>query len=282
MMARKVMSGASGAQLLLDQFPGALFAYSFRKLKLSATLSCRVRRSSDNAEQDIGFTGNDLDESALTTFTGANDGFVTIMYDQSGSGNNGVQATAIQQFRIVNAGTVEKQGGFPYMKGVIDSLGYDSGAGSSSSSAAFSGLNTLPRAGSGAFQCRIISSFNGTGPINNEYLFDVVDNSGTSFVRLFDGAVIASSTPGGHTTGLHLMSATRVAGALEVYEDNVNIASQTGASGVGVNTLHAGEDVGALALEQPSFMAEAIYYNSDQNANRSSIETAINSYYGVF
>jgi hypothetical protein len=62
-----------------------------------------VRRSSDSAEQDIGFSGNNLDTASLLSFCGAGDGFVTTWYDQVGS-NNAVQATAGSQPQIVASG----------------------------------------------------------------------------------------------------------------------------------------------------------------------------------
>jgi hypothetical protein len=101
---------------LLDTYSGASAAYSAaRRLATSYTGSLiRVRRSSDNAEQDIGYNGsNVLDEAALTTFVGAGNGFVTTWYDQSGNGNNETQTTAINQPRIVNSGTVEKMNSLP-------------------------------------------------------------------------------------------------------------------------------------------------------------------------
>lgn len=100
---------------LLDTYTGANVAYSVRKLRAAYTGSAvRVRRSSDNTEQDIGFDANgNLDESALTTFVGAGNGFVTTWYDQSGNSRNSVQTTAANQPRIVNAGVVEKIGSKP-------------------------------------------------------------------------------------------------------------------------------------------------------------------------
>jgi hypothetical protein len=95
--------------LLLDLYPSAAAAYSVRKLRSGYTGSAiRVRRSSDNTEQNIGFdsTGN-LDTSALTTFCGSSNGFVTTWYDQSGNTRDATQGTAAYQSRIVNAGTVE-------------------------------------------------------------------------------------------------------------------------------------------------------------------------------
>jgi hypothetical protein len=94
------------ADPLLDTFPGATVAYSLRKLRSAYTGSAiRVRRSSDNAEQDIGFSGNDFDTAALTSFVGAGDGFVTTWYDQAGS-NNATSTTTTQQPLIVSSGSL--------------------------------------------------------------------------------------------------------------------------------------------------------------------------------
>jgi hypothetical protein len=101
-----------GRNLLLDQYSGAAAAYSLRKLRTAYTGSAiRVRRSNDNTEQDIGFVGVDLDTASLKTFVGANSGFVTTWYDQSGNARNSTQTTAANQPRIVNAGTVERKSG---------------------------------------------------------------------------------------------------------------------------------------------------------------------------
>ena len=99
---------------LLDTFPGATMAYSVRKLRSAyAGNALRVRRSSDNAEQDIGFVGADLDTSSLLSFVGAGNGFVTTWYDQSTSGINPVQATTTKQPKIVSSGAVETINGKP-------------------------------------------------------------------------------------------------------------------------------------------------------------------------
>jgi hypothetical protein len=67
----------------------------------------RVRRSSDNAEQDIGFLSSGmLDTAAMKTFVGANDGRVVTLYDQMG-GANFVQATAALQPHIIVGGAVQ-------------------------------------------------------------------------------------------------------------------------------------------------------------------------------
>jgi hypothetical protein len=82
----------------------------------------RVRRSSDNTEQD--FTAKQIDSGALETWVGAgNDGFVTTWYDQSGNGNDATQATASSQPKIVDTGALVTENG----KAALDFDGVDDG-----------------------------------------------------------------------------------------------------------------------------------------------------------
>ena len=77
---------------------GALPAYAYGTIKLTAGYSgpaVRVLRPSDSAEQDIGFSGADLDLAALSAFLSDEVGRVTVMYDQSGNGNHGTQTNAV-------------------------------------------------------------------------------------------------------------------------------------------------------------------------------------------
>lgn len=94
------------ATLVLDLIAtAALAAYSTRKVRSAYSgAALRVRRSSNNAEQDIGFAGNALDSAALLAFVGAGDGFVTAWYDQTGNGYHLTQAIATRQYGIVTAG----------------------------------------------------------------------------------------------------------------------------------------------------------------------------------
>lgn len=96
--------------LLLDSYAtNTAYAWSVaRQLKNTATVAIRIRRSNDNAETDIGFSGGALDTAAITSFVGANSAFITRIYEQVGSGYDWQQTTAANQFRIVNAGTLEQ------------------------------------------------------------------------------------------------------------------------------------------------------------------------------
>lgn len=92
---------------ILNSYPNAQVAYSLRKLRLEYSGSAiRVRRSSDNAEQDIGFVNGNLDTASLTSFCGAGDGYVTTWYDQSGNGNNATQTTAGNQPLIYQSNVI--------------------------------------------------------------------------------------------------------------------------------------------------------------------------------
>ena len=94
---------------LLETYSGAAAAYSLRKLRNGYVGNAiRVRRSSDNAEQDIAFdaSGN-LDTTSLLAFVGSGNGFVTTWYDQSGYNNHITQTTAGNQPQIVSSGVVK-------------------------------------------------------------------------------------------------------------------------------------------------------------------------------
>ena len=105
---------------LLDTYTGAEAGYSLRKISSTATNSLRVRRSSDNAETDIGFAADgNLDNAALLAFVGTggtDNGYVTTWYDQSGNANNATQATATNQPQIVSAGNIINSNGYQVIK----------------------------------------------------------------------------------------------------------------------------------------------------------------------
>ena len=121
-LRRLMLAAGSGAAIeYLDQLAVApLCVWSIRKLVSSATTAIRVRRSSDNAEQDIGFTAKNLDAAALLTFAGSGDAFVSKFYDQTGNGHDMLQATAAAQPKIVSAGVANAMIEFD---GVNDAFG---------------------------------------------------------------------------------------------------------------------------------------------------------------
>lgn len=97
---------SSPAPLALDSLTsGLLSAWSVRKLITAYAGSCmRVRRSSDSAEQDIGFSGEHFDAAAFSSFVGGGSGAVVTWYDQSGAGKHFTQATTSKQPTVTLAG----------------------------------------------------------------------------------------------------------------------------------------------------------------------------------
>ena len=108
-----VLGGFKGVLDLI--FAIASVAYGLRRLRRLYTGFCiRVKRSSDNAQLDIGFDSQgNLDILALLAFVGTGSGFVTIWYDQSGNGRNATQTTAANQPQIVSNGVLQTEGGKP-------------------------------------------------------------------------------------------------------------------------------------------------------------------------
>jgi hypothetical protein len=95
------------ASYLLDDYPGAVAAYSLRALRdpnVEYTGSCvRVREDGSNTELDIGFGINgNLNTTTLASHCGSNNGYVTKWYDQSGNGRDATQTTSGLQPQIYN------------------------------------------------------------------------------------------------------------------------------------------------------------------------------------
>lgn len=128
-----------------------LHAYALKQiLGAYAGPLMRVRRSSDNAEQDIGYvTGGGMDTTALASFVGANDGFVTKLYDQMASGVvDAVQATSSKQPKVVSSGTYL---GYLQFDGVDDYLVTHTTAVTALSFAGFIHVPTPPASGNGTY-----------------------------------------------------------------------------------------------------------------------------------
>lgn len=109
-----------GVVTILDSLSASsAAAFSTRKLRSAYAGQCmNVRRSSDNAQQDIGFVNGVLDTASLLAFVGANNGFVTKWYDQSGNARDVSQATAVNQPQIVASGVVNLLNSKPAVKSI--------------------------------------------------------------------------------------------------------------------------------------------------------------------
>jgi len=98
-LASSVFGSGSVSQYILDLYGNSASAFSLRKLSQTYTGSAiRVRRSSDNAEQDIGFdSAGSLDETSLSSFVGSGNYFLyTQEFDNAYWSKQRTTATANQ------------------------------------------------------------------------------------------------------------------------------------------------------------------------------------------
>jgi len=106
-MDRQPLTDRLGDRLLAE-YGGAAAAYSLRALNGNGDNVVRVRRASDNDEQD--FTAAQVSDGTLESFCGVGDGFVATWYDQSGNGNDATQSVAGNQPKIVDGGSLVAKG----------------------------------------------------------------------------------------------------------------------------------------------------------------------------
>lgn len=90
---------------LLDGLSNVVVAYSSRRLATAyAGNALQVIRSSDSTTSNIGFSGADLNNSAMASFVGANTGRLNLWYDQSGNTTNAAPGNTNGPV-LINTGT---------------------------------------------------------------------------------------------------------------------------------------------------------------------------------
>jgi hypothetical protein len=108
----------------IDEYLPAKALYSLRKVRSAYTGNAiRIRRSTDNAEFNIGFDANGvLDTAAIQTHIGANSATVFRWYDQSGNGFDFENSTASEQPAIYTSGSMLTRNGLPTTRWNLDML----------------------------------------------------------------------------------------------------------------------------------------------------------------
>ena len=280
MLRNRMMRGAgySRAQspLLLDIYSGAAAAYSLRKLRTAYAGACiRVRRSSDSAEQDIGFVSGVLDTATLLSFVGAGNGFVTTWYDQSGNANNQNQATANQQPVIVSSGVVVATSGKP---GLSFNLHRMAGSAGIVASSGFTAIAVATLTASVGSYRRLLSIASDTR------FFLGVDSSGN---------VASLYGNGSGWTAVTANSATAWSGNKLVITCNNGTTDSQFVNGSAITpraatftpystALEIGERSLTGSQEWIGVVQEVIVYGSNQSASRAAIESNINSHYSIY
>ena len=273
---------------LLDTYSGAAAAYSAaRRLATAYTGSLiRVRRSSDNTEQDIGYTaGNVLDESALTTFVGAGNGFVTTWYDQSGNAKNAIQTTAANQPQIVSSGSVITQNSKPALltDGTNDSLRNSLSVASGNTLCTFYSFSKVGNGTNDGYKPEIGINTTSNSNVGALHYINPSDTGASLAFYPNFGFYFTSSNSYSNNT-MYLMSVMFPGTSpWKVFNNSVEEASI--ASYGTFQADHTGFDIGMqLSANRYSNnkFSEVIFYTSNQNTNRTGIESNINTFYSIY
>jgi hypothetical protein len=276
--------GSVDISLLLDAYPNAAAAYSLRKLRTAYTGSAiRVRRSSDNTEQDIGFSGENLDTAALTSFCGSGDGFVTTWYDQSGNANNITQSTAAKQPQILLNGNLYLNQSKPYIffsDSAINALS----ANMTLNYTAFSIFAVANKIATGNFRAvfsRIISFFNAT--------FDDYQDITTNYLAMINSGFIRAGIDSIKTDVSYSFNQYHIINQIRDNSLNINnvgknnvITNGIFAGSLNSSTLKIGNNKAESDCQFNGYITEIILYPSNQTNNIDGINTNININYGIY
>lgn len=293
---------------LLDAYTGSSISYSVRRLNSAYTGACmRVREAGSNTETDIGFDSNGyLDTSAIASHCGSNNGFVSKWYSQStsggtGSGNDAVQATAVDQMKIydANTGVLTDNGvaalyaanntsgtghiGFDIENNIRTSLG---------PSSVFSVYNLEQHFSSGFQNLWVLYKTHRAvvGRVNDSSYgkISLADASGSSasdqkYIRFNND----TTTLDQKTRSMIYDGTTLTSGSKPDIDYYVNGTAQSHLDAVanwfvppsGVNSLFYREDTSNQGCR--GYLQEFILFTSDESSNRTAIETDITDYFSI-
>jgi hypothetical protein len=273
--------------LLLDLYPNAAAAYSLRQLRTGVTNVVRVRRSSDNTEQD--FTATQVTNGTLTTFCGAGNGFVTTWYDQSGNGRNATQTTTANQPQIVSSGSLLTDNSKPCLQFNGSSTSLDANALAS----VFSGTGvflsaatvykTLQASPAGVVTAWGFGSSSSQNPLR--LLGQQISSAAARLDERDDATVgIALNTTGGTITSQALgwINSNTTTQVLRI--NGTQVGTTTGANGaIALDQF----SIGCLfRLTKSNFWSgniqEIVLYQSNQTSNATAIESNINAHYAIY
>jgi len=266
-----------GPDKLLNTYGGAEAAYSVRNLNKYATLSMRVRRDSDDAEQDFGFdSAGDLDVAGITSFCGNSNGYAVTWYDQSGSGNDVTQATTSNQPKIYDGSVVLTKNGKP----ALDLDQASSGDYFEFSTADFAGQFT------DVFVVGAIDnySYNGCIILGSQTTSNTYWQFGNTNKAYYQGAAANITAIAVDDSQQRLMELYGDATTQNVVYDSVEYTDAQAISAVpsGTRSYQLGRYQASNQWNWDGQLQEVIVWGSDQSTNRTGIESDINNYFNIY
>lgn len=281
------------ASLLLDTYTGAAAAYSLRQLRTAYTGDAiRVRRASDNTEQDIGFSAGELDTTSLASFCSGTNGFVKVWYDQSGNANDATQTTAANQPKIYDSSTgVVTENGKP-------AVNFDGSNDTLRCASAFSEVAYISAVyeNNETAKNRTIIGADATATLFGSFYFQ----SSSSTIRVGQFARKSATTPttdyaaampSAVASGTQLLQTGYISGSTIAVAQNgtlstasINTSDLTviGGQQSGAAQIGAGYYSNNIVDYTASKIQEIVVYDSDQSANRTNIEDNINTFYSIY
>jgi hypothetical protein len=256
------------APYLLNAYTGATAGYSLRRLSSTYTgFAIKVQDNVGGATLDVGFNINrGLDTAAIAIYGGVNDVFVETWYDQSGNGNNAVQATSANRPKIYDGatGAVIVENGKPAVEFVSKKLNLPVAVGVDFSV---------------SWVWKSYNEANNQIPLNTQV--DCYYNPGgpKNYRLYFSGALYqwtANESPSpilpSNQTAVWMNYSTSVSWYMRT--NGVEKSFSSGAS----FTPATGE-IGSFCN---GVIQEMIIYNSNESAYRTGIETNINDFYSIY
>ncbi len=266
---------------LLDTYTGAAACYSLRLMRTAYTGSAiRVRRSSDNTEQDIGFNVfGELDTVSLLAFAGAGDAFVKTWYDQSGNSNDATQTATGCQPKIVSSGAVIVENGKPAVEfdGSSNYIPLVSGALPSNINNA-SGFAVYTRDATSGSSHTVYSLGVPNTRWYGSYLYNSNNKEYFSYGTSFTVNEIQQAD-----TNQHIV--TNIAGSTQgdaraFLDGTLAVTASLQSATPTAGAIGSSNSTGSNPMD--GTIQEFIVYHSDQSANRTNIESNINTFYSIY
>ena len=246
-----------GPTLLLDDYPGADFAFSLRKLSSTyAGFALQAKRTADSSTQDIGFVGEDLDSAALITFANGGECTISRWYDQSGSG-----------FAI-------PLGAAPI---ITDGSGAITVNGNSNYAIDWSSTNELRFVANATQPSHYFAVCQDSLPSNGQHMIDglsarqiIGNNAGNQ--EIYAGGFLNIGTASTNTVIIEALF--NGGSSLLTYNDDAPTSGNAGS--MGIDTLRIGTN------GWDGYLTELVQYPTVQTSNSADIKVNINTYYSIY
>jgi len=272
-------------------------AYSIRKLTPLSTNCIRVRRSSDNAEQDIGFVSNTpnalLDTTSLLSFVGAGNGFITTWYDQSTNNRHKIQTGGSFQPQIVSSGSLIVDNTNPAISRGVNTGAWLYGAFTSPSGDILTTTYMVAKRLTGSGYSAIARLTPITNSATDRRNIGLSIESTTSYGVRYEGGNTLFTSGSGFTQSIFTSwrDTANTAFKSRRNSSNLSVASSSASQNLSIlsdsafTLFHTGGVSGYANTSGTNVDAvcqEVIWYLNDNSSQNLAIETNINDFYNVF